>query len=99
MAKTKHRQLLKEVDHSQAIRDWLHANDAISLTDGTLGNSTVELYAVGQTTVLLQVHANNNGWDVFIPACKENNTAKTLAALDIHVAHEPARDDLLGRKS
>ncbi len=79
-----------EIDRSKPIRDWLRQHNAIWLNEGKCGASDIELYTVNNHLVLLQTHANNHGWEVFIPAHEGNDTLKTFEALNTHVQADSA---------
>jgi hypothetical protein len=78
-------------DNYPPLRAWLHSRvferggHCVSQDFGPKRRYAIEQYHVHGTLVLVLVLADRRGWDAFVPVCKANSIADTLAALDVAV--------------
>lgn len=61
--------------------EWLRENDSQLIRHYTINASDIYLHSVNGKTILVWEYAEDNGWDVFIPADLSNNVKNTIENL------------------
>lgn len=69
------------------LRDWLAAVNARQMwTTRVKGIGRIDCYRIGDGIALVQVYSRDrsaDGWDLFVPASRENDIAKTFEAAEL----------------
>ena len=72
-------------DINEPINRWLENRNARQLWRAAVGEGIVAAYLIGTHVVIVHFYAHNDrdeGWELYLPACEQDDIDATLAAAD-----------------